>query len=120
MISAPGFALPMSEFYKSRVWKADKTHANRVNREILRCRVVPQIPAISKIIYDQSTGNMYVNASINSRRFTNNLSYISGFRMGWPILDNFQWSDTLYISYGLAKRPEGDRKWRLHPENWEK
>lgn len=39
--------------------------------------------------------------------------------MGWPIRDKFQWTDTLYIAFELAKKPEDDLKWRQHPENWE-
>ncbi|KAF3029126.1 hypothetical protein E8E15_011099 [Penicillium rubens] len=70
--------------------------------EMLRCGVKPQLPRISKIIYDQATGNVR----------------ISGFRRGWPILDKLQWSDTRYVAYRLAKRPD-ERDWRSRPEKWE-
>ncbi|KAJ5164895.1 uncharacterized protein N7500_006725 [Penicillium coprophilum] len=70
--------------------------------EVLRCGVKPQQSRISKIIYDQSTGDVR----------------ISGFRRGWPIRDQLQWSDTRYIAYMLAKRPD-ERDWRSHPERWE-
>jgi hypothetical protein len=43
-------------------------NANTINREILRCGVVPQISRISKIIYDQSTGNVYVKDSTNAEK----------------------------------------------------
>ncbi|KAJ5790882.1 uncharacterized protein N7518_007893 [Penicillium psychrosexuale] len=70
--------------------------------EMLRCGVKPQESRISKIIYDQSTGNVR----------------ISGFRRGWPIRDKLQWSDTRYVAYILAKRPD-ERDWRSRPEKWE-
>lgn len=70
--------------------------------EMLRCGVKPQESRISKIIYDQSTGNVR----------------ISGFRRGWPIRDKLQWSDTRYVAYMLAKRPD-ERDWRSRPEEWE-
>ncbi|KAJ5861475.1 uncharacterized protein N7529_008785 [Penicillium soppii] len=70
--------------------------------EMLRCGIQPEQPRISKIIYDQSTGKVR----------------ISGFRMGWPICDTIQWSDTLYISYALAK-PRDDRNWRSRLKDWE-
>ncbi|KAJ5368366.1 uncharacterized protein N7496_008126 [Penicillium cataractarum] len=57
-----------------------------------RCYVAvwcPELGAISKIIYDQSTGNIH----------------ISGFQMGWPFLDPLEWSDTCFVQYRLAKRP---------------
>ncbi|KAJ6160247.1 hypothetical protein N7497_004784 [Penicillium chrysogenum] len=57
--------------------------------EMLRCGVKPQLPRISKIIYDQATGNVR----------------LSGFRRGWPILDKLQWSDTRYVAYRLASDP---------------
>ncbi|PLN75409.1 hypothetical protein BDW42DRAFT_180745 [Aspergillus taichungensis] len=69
--------------------------------EMLRCGVKPQISRISKIIYDQTTGNVR----------------ISGFRRGWPIRDGLHWSDTRYVAYGLAKRSD-ERDWRSHPERW--
>ncbi|KAJ5451828.1 hypothetical protein N7445_000011 [Penicillium cf. griseofulvum] len=67
--------------------------------EMLRCGVKPQESRISKIIYDQSTGKVR----------------ISGFRRGWPIRKKLQWSDTRYIAYMLAKRPD-KRDWRSRPE----
>ncbi|KAJ5135325.1 uncharacterized protein N7515_004603 [Penicillium bovifimosum] len=70
--------------------------------EVLRCGVQPQESRTSKIIYDQSTGNVR----------------ISGFRTSWPILDELQWSDTRYVAYMLAKRPD-ERDWSSHPEKWE-
>ncbi|PTU22714.1 hypothetical protein P175DRAFT_0507518 [Aspergillus ochraceoroseus IBT 24754] len=70
--------------------------------EMLRCGVKPQLSRISKIIYDQSTGTVR----------------ISGLRRGWPILDKIQWSDTRYVAYGLANRPD-ETDWRSHPEKWE-
>ncbi|KAJ5543440.1 hypothetical protein N7461_009443 [Penicillium sp. DV-2018c] len=70
--------------------------------EMLRCGVEPQDSRISKIIYDQSTGNVR----------------ISGFRISWPILDKIQWLDTHYVAFGLAKR-HNERDWGSHPENWE-
>ena len=39
--------------------------------------------------------------------------------MGWPIRDKFQWTDTLYVAWELAKRPKDDLEWRQYPENWE-
>lgn len=50
--------------------------------------------------------------------FTNEFSHISGFRRGWPIRDKIQWSDTRYVAYMLAKRPD-ERDWRSRPEKWE-
>lgn len=50
--------------------------------------------------------------------FTNEFSRLSGFRRGWPILDKLQWSDTRYVAYRLAKRPD-ERDWRSRPEKWE-
>lgn len=38
----------------------DWQSANPFNREMLRCGVKPQMSRISKIIYDPSTGNVYV------------------------------------------------------------
>ncbi|KAJ5287365.1 hypothetical protein N7478_003051 [Penicillium angulare] len=70
--------------------------------EMLRCGVKPQQSRISKIIYDQPTGNVH----------------ISGFRRGWPIRDKIQWSDTRYVAYMLAKRPD-ERDWRSRLEKWE-
>ncbi|KAB8263302.1 hypothetical protein BDV32DRAFT_119159 [Aspergillus pseudonomiae] len=101
----PGESLT-EEFF----WSLDRSTRDDIRakfrvayEEILRCRVVPQMSRISKIIYDQTTGNVR----------------ISDFRMGWPIRSKFQWSDTRYMAYGLAKRPEEDWNWRQHPENWE-
>lgn len=42
---------------------ADRQNSNTINREMLRCGVKPQESRISKIIYDQSTGNVYVKDS---------------------------------------------------------
>ncbi|KAJ5426926.1 hypothetical protein N7465_001996 [Penicillium sp. CMV-2018d] len=70
--------------------------------EMLRCGVKPEDSRISKIIYDQPTGNVR----------------ISGLRRGWPIRDKLQWSDTRYVAYALARRPN-ERDWREHPEKWE-
>ncbi|KAJ5677014.1 uncharacterized protein N7477_002647 [Penicillium maclennaniae] len=70
--------------------------------EMLRCGVKPQESRISKLIYDQSTGNVR----------------ISRLRRGWPIRDKLQWSDTRYVAYKLAKRPD-ERDWRSRPEKWE-
>ncbi|KNG82809.1 hypothetical protein ANOM_009255 [Aspergillus nomiae NRRL 13137] len=122
----PGESLT-EEFF----WSLDRSTRDDIRarfrvayEEILRCRVVPQMSRISKIIYDQTTGNVCVKGSTNAGkimlgRFANNFSRISGFRMGWPIRSKFQWSDTRYMAYGLAKRPEEDWNWRQHPENWE-
>ncbi|KAJ5135253.1 uncharacterized protein N7515_004531 [Penicillium bovifimosum] len=63
--------------------------------DMLRCGVKPQESRISKIIYDQSTGNV-----------------------SWPILDELQWSDTRYVAYMLAN-PLDERDWRSHPEKWQ-
>ncbi|KAJ9484737.1 hypothetical protein VN97_g8642 [Penicillium thymicola] len=70
--------------------------------EMLHCGVKPQMSRISNIICDQSIGNVR----------------ISGFRRGWPIRDKLQWSDTRYVAYALANRPD-KRDWRSHPEEWE-
>lgn len=42
---------------------ADRQNANTINREMLRCGVKPQSSRTSKIIYDKSTGNVYVKDS---------------------------------------------------------
>jgi hypothetical protein len=71
----------------------------------------------SKIIYDQSTGNMYVKVSF--QKFRADLLIISVTSRGSErdeIRDKFQWSDTLYIAFELAKRPKDDRNWRLHSD----
>ncbi|KAJ5513455.1 hypothetical protein N7463_003007 [Penicillium fimorum] len=48
---------------------------------------------ISKIIFDQSTGNLY----------------ISGFRMGWLIIGKIEWSEARYVEFELAEpSEEGD------------
>ncbi|KAJ9300806.1 hypothetical protein DTO271G3_1970 [Paecilomyces variotii] len=70
--------------------------------EMLRCGVKPQSSRTSKIIYDKSTGNVR----------------ISGFRGVWPIVGKLQWSDNLYVAYGLARRREKG-EWRDLPEKWE-
>ncbi|KAJ5936450.1 hypothetical protein N7454_005085 [Penicillium verhagenii] len=69
--------------------------------DMLRCGVKPQMSRISKIIYDQSTGNVR----------------ISGFRRGWPIHDKLEWSDTRYVEYRLAKRHH-ERDWPSDPQKW--
>ena len=38
--------------------------------------------------------------------------------MGWPIRGKLEWSDTRYVAYTLAKRPD-ERDWRSYPEKWE-
>ncbi|GFG14241.1 hypothetical protein IFM5058_06851 [Aspergillus udagawae] len=58
---------------------------------------------ISKIIFDQSTGNLH----------------ISGFRRGWPIISRLEWSEARYAEFGLAK-PNRERDWYLHPEKWQR
>lgn len=53
-----------------------------MKREIISCGVAPGLSSISKIIFDQSTNNLYVK---NSRYFGYILtvhSHISGFRGG--------------------------------------
>ncbi|KAJ9193063.1 hypothetical protein DTO164E3_8028 [Paecilomyces variotii] len=70
--------------------------------EMLRCGVKPQSSRTSKIIYDKSTGNVR----------------ISGFRGVWPSVGKLQWSDNLYVAYGLA-RPRENGEWRDLPEKWE-
>ncbi|KAJ5162052.1 hypothetical protein N7492_007444 [Penicillium capsulatum] len=57
---------------------------------------------ISKIIFDQSTGNLH----------------ISGFRMGWPIINKLEWSEARYVEFELAE-PSEEEDWYLHPENWQ-
>jgi hypothetical protein len=54
--------------------------------------------------------------------FADNFSRISGFQRGWPILDKleFEWSDTLYVAYDLAKPPEDGLDWSQHPKIWER
>lgn len=68
-ISVTNFVLPLSEFYaKSKI--VNSQNANKTNREVLRCGVQPQGSRISKIIYDQSTGNVYVKNLHNFMRNT--------------------------------------------------
>lgn len=50
--------------------------------------------------------------------FTNGFSRISGFRGVWPSVGKLQWSDNLYVAYGLA-RPRENGEWRDLPEKWE-
>jgi hypothetical protein len=45
-------------------------------------------------------------------------SRISGFRRGWPIIDELEWSEARYVEYGLAK-PSKETDWYLDPEKWE-
>ncbi|OQE91186.1 hypothetical protein PENNAL_c0010G00260 [Penicillium nalgiovense] len=78
-----------------------RVHFRAAFEEMLRCGVKPQMSRISKIIYDQSTGNVR----------------ISGFRRGWPIRDKLEWSDTRYVEYRLAKRHH-DRDWPSDPRKW--
>ncbi|GFF38759.1 hypothetical protein IFM46972_05660 [Aspergillus udagawae] len=66
------------------------------------CGVAPGQSRTSKIIFDQSTGNLR----------------ISGFRTGRPIIDGLEWSEARYVEYGLAK-PSKETDWYLHPEKWE-
>ncbi|KAI2786123.1 hypothetical protein POX_h09891 [Penicillium oxalicum] len=70
--------------------------------EVIQCEVEPDTASISKIIYNQSTGDVY----------------ISGFRGAWPVRDELNWSDTFYVLYGLAK-PHDDRHWPSCPGKWE-
>ncbi|CEJ58676.1 hypothetical protein PMG11_07325 [Penicillium brasilianum] len=78
-----------------------RVHFRAAFEEMLRCGVKPDMSRISKIIYDQSTGNVR----------------ISGFRRGWPIRDKLEWSDTRYVEYRLAK-PHDDRDWPSNPQKW--
>lgn len=87
---------------------------------MLRCGVKPQVSRISKIIYDQFTGNVYAKGSTLSILgiFNDESSRLSGFRRGWPIRDQLEWLDTHYVAHGLAKQPD-ERDWRSYPEKWE-
>ncbi|GFF47753.1 hypothetical protein IFM51744_06649 [Aspergillus udagawae] len=71
--------------------------------QLLACGVAPGQSRISKIIFDQSTGNLH----------------ISGFRRGWPIISRLEWSEARYAEFGLAK-PNRERDWYLHPEKWQR
>ncbi|KAJ5912150.1 uncharacterized protein N7473_001453 [Penicillium subrubescens] len=76
--------------------------------DIMRCGVESYPPRISKVIYDQSTGDVSTDKS----------SRISGFRQGWPVIDELKWSDDLYVLYGLAMSPKEQWGWYDHPKNW--
>jgi hypothetical protein len=52
------------------------------------------------------------------RRSTDKISRISGFRQGWPVIDELEWSDDLYVLYGLAKPPKEQLDWYDHPDDW--
>ncbi|KAJ5174952.1 uncharacterized protein N7482_000829 [Penicillium canariense] len=69
--------------------------------QMVRCGVAPDEPGLSKIIFDQTTGDVH----------------ISGFRRGWPIIDKLDWSESLYVAHGLAELSR-EHDWHLHPENW--
>lgn len=89
-----------------------------MKREVISCGAALGLPSISKIIFDQSTNNLYVR---NSRYFGYILtihSHLSGFRGGWPILDDLEWSETCYVEFGLAK-PSEDIDWYDLPQKWE-
>ncbi|KAJ5368205.1 uncharacterized protein N7496_007965 [Penicillium cataractarum] len=120
----PGEALTEEFFWSLDLSTRDDIRSNfRVAFEsgdaALRCKTT-QESRISKIIYDQSTGNVYVkDSSLHTLGiFTNEFSRISGFRRGWPIRDPLEWSDTRYVAYTLAK-PPNKKDWRSRRDEWE-
>ncbi|CEJ60161.1 hypothetical protein PMG11_08746 [Penicillium brasilianum] len=100
----PGEPLTEESFWSldTRVREDIRAKFRVAFEEMLRCGVKPQQPGISKIIYDQPTGNVR----------------ISRLRRGWPIREKLEWRDTFYVTYTLAKRPD-ERDWRSHPDKWE-
>lgn len=80
-----------------------------VNSELIRCGVTARGSRLSKIIFDQSTGNVDVKNSTISRISTHKFSCIPGSRRGWAILNELRWRDAQFIEYGLAKIPKDDR-----------
>lgn len=56
------FRVAFESVYAHPRWQTEK-NANMINREMIRCGVKPQGSRISKIIYDQATGNVYVKDS---------------------------------------------------------
>jgi hypothetical protein len=90
-----------------------------MNRQILSRGTEPGFSSISKIIYDQSTGMLYVRIFVEIYVFIlTDYSRISGFRQVWPIPDELEWTNSNYVAYGLAKM-HGGEEWWLHPEMWE-
>jgi hypothetical protein len=97
---------PMTEEF---FWGLDDAGRNGIRsnfraayKQLLSCGAEPGEARISMLIFDQSTGNLR----------------ISGFRGGWPILSNLEWSKARYVEFGLAK-PSKETDWYLHPEKWE-
>ncbi|KAJ5697981.1 hypothetical protein N7488_011665 [Penicillium malachiteum] len=72
------------------------------HKELLQCGYQPFPPSPSKLIYDEFSGSIY----------------FSGFRMAVPVKRDYQWSNTYYVPYKLAKAPcRAD--WFKHEEEWE-
>ncbi|KOS39731.1 hypothetical protein ACN38_g9412 [Penicillium nordicum] len=63
---------------------------NIIKRQVLSCAVAPGQSKISKIIFDQPTGNLHT----------------SGFQRGWPIISKIGWSEARYVEFGLVKLSE--------------
>lgn len=67
---------------------------------------------LSKIIFDKSTGKMYVLSivlALNTEYHELIISrHISGFGLAGRVDPNQKWSDTKYVQFRLAKRPACD------------
>ena len=82
----------------------------------------------TKIIYDESTGTMYVilyiflsiigDLTIGADSRSIIYRHISGFRMAAPVPSSQKWSNAYYVSYGLAKRSR-KTDWYNDETGWE-
>ncbi|OQE96409.1 hypothetical protein PENNAL_c0001G01094 [Penicillium nalgiovense] len=105
----PGGYVPGEPLTKEFFWSLNRSARDELRskfraayEQVISCGTKPGRSRISKIIFDRPTGNLY----------------ISGFRRGWPILDELQWTESCYVRFGLAK-PSKSLEWYLHPEQWE-
>ncbi|KAJ6000119.1 hypothetical protein N7481_000528 [Penicillium waksmanii] len=91
-------------------------YANWSIMKLVKCKIQPS-PGMSKLVYDKSTGKMYVGflnhaAGPGPRRSHTKLQllffrHIAGFRAALPADGQSKWSNSIFMLYGLAKRPGG-------------
>lgn len=79
----------------------------------------------TKLIYDESTGRMYVIFLIHVRRRLLTLvcifpyRHISGFRQATPFDTREKWSDAIYVMFQLAKASDKPYWYEDDGAGWE-
>ena len=91
-------------------------------RQLIRCGIEPCMATTSNLIYDETTGKMFVifrlQEILRALIFILFRRHISGFRMASPVDSSQKWSNTKYVTYGLAKRSR-KTDWYNDETGWE-